>query len=419
MPLIETTQPAPNATQSSKKRKRNTAALEELEVDINAPEPPSKKALRRAKKGKIPAAGSTATALSQAPDPPEEIEEAAPETQTKGNITEQAATPKRSGHGIWIGNLPFTTTKADLRTFLSNDTTITEPMITRIHMPAPTDTSSSHLKIKPQNKGFAYVDFSVPEAVAEAVQLSEKLLSGRKVLIKDAHDFEGRPEKKNLDDASQKSAGMLPPTKRIFIGNLPFDTERADLEEHFSQCGEVLDVHVATFEDSGKCKGYAWVTFGKITAAEAAVKGWIIQDPEDSEDDDDMAGEEGDGGEAASKNRFKKLRKKPPRPRKRWVNNFKGRHLRTEFAEDATVRYKKRFGKDAVGVSSKKTNPKGENKEEMDSPRLSTVAPAADKPLPLAKKFDPRKVKPGAALAAAPRLTGGIVPSQGKKITFD
>ncbi|KAI4122727.1 MAG: hypothetical protein LQ338_005641 [Usnochroma carphineum] len=440
MPLIEdsqasvdmtmTAQPSvsPDSTPSSKKRKRTTEAAEQLEVDVNAPEPPSKKALRKAKKGKIPTATRTAAAAIASPDlSRDEDDEAPSNSQTEIHPAARENESKRSSHGIWIGNLPYTATKADLRTFFTNGTKIAESMITRIHMPAPTDSFTSLQKIKAQNKGFAYIDFSTPETVAEAIQLSDTLLAGRKVLIKDAHNFEGRPEKtaNGAQDASVEKAAGKPPSKRVFVGNLTFDTEKADLEEHFLQCGEVVDVHVATFEDSGKCKGYAWVTFAEAEAAEAAMRGWIVKEPEDDSTEDDGVEQEEEDGDGRSGDHKKKKppnKSKKPKPRKWWINKLKGRQLRMEFAEDATVRYKKRFGKDAR-KSLDETNSHTDHSTEM--PTADATASEQDvrqKPKVLhrpPKKFDARTVKPGAALAAAPRLTGGIVASQGKKITFN
>ncbi|KAI4263575.1 MAG: hypothetical protein L6R42_001289 [Xanthoria sp. 1 TBL-2021] len=417
-----------DSSKHSKKRKRNDEASGELQVDLNAPEPPSKKAMRKAKKGKTTATANAVTATDPTADDAQNTDGVASPPKDKDATTEQAAAPKRSEHGIWIGNLPYTVTKADLRTFFTKNTEISEETITRVHVPPPADPSSSYQKIKPQNKGFAHVDFSTPEVVAEALALSESLLMGRKVLIKDAHNFEGRPEK-TKDGDTEDAAGTRsrppgkPPNKRIFVGNLWFNTEKSDLEEHFAQCGEVLDVHIATFEDSGKCKGYAWITFAEIEAAEAAVRGYIMKKAVDEDDEDENGSEDGEPARSRQKSKKKKLKE-----RKWWVNKVRGRQLRMEFAEDATVRYKKRFGKDAPA----RTNGQGASGEEEgtaptnDAPTVDTTEAKpkfrqrdSDPPRRPPKKVDARNVKPGAALAAAPRQAGGIVAGQGKKITFD
>ena len=311
----------------SRKRKRVDKLVDEIEVDVSAPEPPSKKALRKAKKGQSTSTDTGSKTVEKA---------SAAESQTA--TTDQLGSTTRSEYGIWIGNLPWTATKAELRKFLIDNTNITEVMITRIYMPAPTEAASaaSRQRVKPQNKGFAYVDFSTGTALSQAVALSETLFTGRRVLIKDSKSFEGRPEKSSEDVAQSFKAGK-PPSNRIFVGNLTFDTTKDDLQENFDRCGEIQDIHVATFEDSGKCKGYAWVEFKTVEAGQVAVRGWVKLEEQlhsDSEDEE--------GGRQDKEGRPKKRSKE----RKWWVNRIKGRNLRMEFAEDKAVRYKKRFGKE-------------------------------------------------------------------------
>ena len=387
----------------SRKRKRDPSPAAEIEVDVTAPEPPSKKALRKAKKGKaisVPAKRDT-TAIGVA------ITSLEPASEDDTNsLTTQS---KRSVYGIWIGNLPWTATKLDLRNFLTKDTEISEQMITRLHMPPPSKSAiaASRQIVKPQNQGFAYVDFSNGNALTEALKLSEKLLTGRRVLIKDSKSFEGRPEKPKEDGAAVVQPGK-PPSKRIFVGNLGFDTTQEMLQDHFACCGEILDVHVATFEDTGKCKGYAWIEFAELKAGEAAVKGWIHFEDKESLDNEDEEIAEALADQAKPKMKHK--------PRKWWVNKLGGRSLRMEFAEGKDVRYKKRYGKDG---NVRKGDVVADLVPESE-PAGQTVNKIIDKKAEKAKRrIDARKIQPGAALSAAPRASSSIVASQGKKITFE
>ena len=383
----------------SRKRKREEISTEDIEVDVNAPAPPSKKALRKAKKGKTA--------------PKTQSESVAVENRSVSDEDASAnasAPPKRSEYGIWIGNLPWTTTKADLRSFVTKDTDISEDVITRLHMPTPSKSSvaNSRQRIMPQNKGFAYIDFSTQAALTEALALSEKLLMGRRVLIKDSNSFEGRPEKAKEQENMIKDSGK-PPSNRIFVGNLAFETTKHDLEEQFSKCGEVLDVHIATFEDTGNCKGYAWIEFAELEAGEAAVRGWVdfeltVDSQNEDEEITEALAEEGD------------LKpKKKPRVRKWWVNRLHGRPLKLEYAEGKDVRYKKRFGRNSNANQDevKAVDLDLKSIAQMTFENRRTSADQKSR-----RKVDARTVKPGAALAAAPRLTGGIVESQGKKTTF-
>ncbi|MBK1827281.1 RNA-binding protein [Haloferula rosea] len=60
---------------------------------------------------------------------------------------------------------------------------------------------------------------------------------------------------------------------KMYVGNLSWDSTSEDLKELFSQYGEVSDVYVPTDRDSGRPRGFAFVTMGSKEAMEAAVKG--------------------------------------------------------------------------------------------------------------------------------------------------
>ena len=437
---------SPSPARHVEKRKRNDSTVEEIEVDINAPEPPSKKALRKAKKAKTVSVatkpnephGISSSASKELPDVLLEkvagkakkahnsssivphIEFKAAKIGSKDAHSEKLSLSQRSKYGVWIGNLPWSATKDDVRRFLITDTGIEEGKITRIHIPTPNDIKGPGAR---KNKGFAYIDLSTKEALAEALSLSETLMNGRRVLIKDAKSFEGRPEKHKEETTLAVALGK-PANKRIFVGNLGFDTTKDDIQDHFSRCGEVLNVQIATFEDSGKCKGYAWVDFDKFEACHAAVRGWVNIEQK-LEDNDEIESSEAHNGVGSN------AKKKKPRPRKWWVNKLHGRPLRMEFAEDKAVRYKKRFGKNAslqataavdTRMESLVGDPDVENTPAENTPTAAmndTITTRRVKedfaPRHAKKRLNAPTVKTGATLAAAPRLQGSITASQGKK----
>lgn len=377
-----------------KEKKRKLQDVPEIEIDVSAPEPPSKKALRKAKKKGTIGDSEPATIPTSEP------------SKTPQNPPEQDSSNQRSAYGIWIGNLAFSVTKDDLRKFFTSNCTFPDSTITRVHLP------SGPVKYgKAQNKGFAYVDFSNDKAVKEALALSEQLISGRAVLIKDAHDFKGRPEKQQQGPEysnSPRDAGKLP-SKRIFIGNLGFDATKEILEEHFGKCGAITNVHLATFEDSGKCKGYGWIEFDDIEAATAAVRSFVkVEEEEDIEDENDAA-------EDADTEVKKRVDPKKQKFQKVWVNRLLGRQLRTEFAEDPATRYKKRFGKE------------GKNKDGGAEQYGEVATSNNDSGSARQSGYNRRPVKPREdthdtsrySKETVQRLSGAIVESQGKKITFD
>jgi RNA recognition motif-containing protein len=60
---------------------------------------------------------------------------------------------------------------------------------------------------------------------------------------------------------------------KMYVGNLAWSSTSEDLKDLFSQYGEVADVYVPTDRDSGRPRGFAFVTMGTKEGMEAAIKG--------------------------------------------------------------------------------------------------------------------------------------------------
>ena len=58
-------------------------------------------------------------------------------------------------------------------------------------------------------------------------------------------------------------------TKRIFVGNLSYQTTESDLTTLFEQAGEVESASIITDRDSGRSKGFAFVEMGNEAADKA------------------------------------------------------------------------------------------------------------------------------------------------------
>ena len=61
--------------------------------------------------------------------------------------------------------------------------------------------------------------------------------------------------------------------KKLYVGNLPYSMEDADLREQFGRFGEVVSASVVTDRDSGRSKGFAFVEMGSSEAAQDAIQG--------------------------------------------------------------------------------------------------------------------------------------------------
>ena len=59
--------------------------------------------------------------------------------------------------------------------------------------------------------------------------------------------------------------------KKIFVGNLSFDTTSADLESLFSQMGTCESASVITDRETGRSRGFGFVEMSSASEAQAAI----------------------------------------------------------------------------------------------------------------------------------------------------
>ncbi|WPK26511.1 hypothetical protein PUMCH_003866 [Australozyma saopauloensis] len=334
---------------------------DELEIDLNLSAPLSKKKQRQLKKGKLDL---------------EKIARKNPPPKPANEDGTEPAPSKKSPFGVWIGNLAYQTTREDIikhivdRTLANEEplVAVTEADITRVNLPKKAN------KIK----GFAYVDLPSAKHVEAVVALSESRIHDRNLLIKNASSFEGRPEE-------HKTKPLLknPPSRILFVGNLSFDTTDDLLDEHFRPYGELVRIRMATFEDTGKCKGFAFLDFKDETGPTAALKS-------------------------------------------KMAKTFINRNLRLEYGEDRSKRTPKRQFADAdFSLQTEFSAPSF--KERTSETESAPVPKFAHKERSAAPKrgrdlyndAPNKRMKSSVALATAQRASAAIVPSQGKKVTFD
>jgi len=59
---------------------------------------------------------------------------------------------------------------------------------------------------------------------------------------------------------------------KLYVGNLSFDTSEAELEELFSQHGEVASAKVITDRDTGRPRGFGFVEMVRAEDAQKAIE---------------------------------------------------------------------------------------------------------------------------------------------------
>ncbi|EIN10955.1 hypothetical protein PUNSTDRAFT_100868 [Punctularia strigosozonata HHB-11173 SS5] len=359
-------------------------------------------------------------------------------------------------HSVWVGNLSFKTTEDALKAFFDG-----VGDITRIHLPLkPPVNGQRGPGVRKENRGFAYVDFATAGAKQVAIAMSEQNLDGRRLLIKDGDDFTGRPapsadsETTASSDAQTKSARKIlaaqkqPPAPTLFIGNLGFEaTEesiRGMLEAHkkkgvngkqrdeqanpdLQDNDKVADqwirkIRLGTFEDTGKCKGWAFVDFVSVEAATCA-----LVNPKNHKLDGRQLKVEYASADAVRRGGGSSLMPGAPTSGEK-VKPRRGKG--DQGPETSGFNPKKRRNGDGDGRKSAFRKERRFDDEpgleaapiEQEDAFVAT-ARAEDRPSKIGPGKDrssrsKSRAKPGAALAQAQRQSVAIQPAQGSKIVF-
>ncbi|KAF9146824.1 hypothetical protein BGX30_007742 [Mortierella sp. GBA39] len=376
-----------------------SSSSSDSEQDDPDTQPPPKSKKKKNKKKNKKKAGAEDDEEAEAPENEDGVvdddEEGGKKKKKKGDKKDKEAKEKKEGpgrkgeYGIWIGNLSFLTTDKALRHFFRN----VGAEITRVNMP----TGSGYNK--KGNKGFAYVDFSSAEGQEAAIKLSESEVDGRKVLIKSSKSFEGRPavSKAAAQEKSLKQKHAVSPT--LFVGNLSFQSTREGLQKLFEDCGEIRKVRLATFEDSGKCKGFAYIDY---MAPESAMT--ALTDPKKHFLDGRKLNIEYASAEATLKGNPREFRK---RKREEEDAAAIARGEVPPSQQEGGINYDpEAAAAEAEDEERRKRNAEQKAKRQRRQPGETTV-----------KKLQGHQ-RPGFALANAQRATTGIVEFKGNKVTF-
>jgi cold-inducible RNA-binding protein len=60
--------------------------------------------------------------------------------------------------------------------------------------------------------------------------------------------------------------------KKLYVGNLPYETTQEQIRELFAQAGEVNEVTLITDRETGRLKGFGFVEMATVEAGQEAIK---------------------------------------------------------------------------------------------------------------------------------------------------
>ena len=103
-----------------------------------------------------------------------------------------------------------------------------------------------------RSRGFGFVEMIKKEEANAAISaLHQTSIKGKSVSVRDAGDKKGR------DRSSRRER---PKGSKMFVGGISWDAKDDDLKKLFSEHGKVLDLFIMKDRETGKSKGFGFVT---------------------------------------------------------------------------------------------------------------------------------------------------------------
>lgn len=129
-----------------------------------------------------------------------------------------------------------------------------------------------------RSKGFGYVEFvNAADAAAALKAMKGAMIDGREANVDFSTPRDNtKPKERAGDRAAQYGDSTSPPSDTLFLGNLSFEATEDVVGEAFGEHGDVINVRLPTDQETGRPKGFGYVTFQSIdqcTVAFEAMKG--------------------------------------------------------------------------------------------------------------------------------------------------
>ena len=177
-----------------------------------------------------------------------------------------APAPRGEENKLYIGNLSWNTTDEELsRVFSDFDVQEASVVIDRMNG---------------RSRGFAFVTVGSAEAMQGAIDaLDGADVDGREIRVSQAQtqprDRADRPPRMERDGGRDggrgRGRGMVNDKRRVYFGNLSWGMDHLDLQDLCAEFGNVEDSRLITDRETGRSRGFGFVTMSSESEADEVV----------------------------------------------------------------------------------------------------------------------------------------------------
>ncbi|KAK4343014.1 hypothetical protein RND71_038830 [Anisodus tanguticus] len=168
---------------------------------------------------------------------------------------------------IFVGNLPFSVDSAALAGLFeqAGDVEMVEVI---------------YDKLTGRSRGFGFVTMSSKEEVEAACQqFNGYEINGRALRVnsgpppaKREGSFRDNSFRDNSSFQGGRGGGSMDSSNRVYVGNLAWGVDQLALETLFSEQGKVVDAKVVYDRDSGRSRGFGFVTYSSAEEVNNAIE---------------------------------------------------------------------------------------------------------------------------------------------------
>ncbi|CAN6168924.1 unnamed protein product [Urochloa humidicola] len=180
------------------------------------------------------------------------------EYETEGAEQEEGAEEFSEDLKLFVGNLPFSVDSAQLAGLFEQAGSVEMVEVVYDRMTG-------------RSRGFGFVTMSSAEEAGAAVEQFN------------GYTFQGRPLRVNSgpppprDDSAPRAprggggGSFVDSGNKVYVGNLAWGVDNSTLENLFSEQGQVLDAKVIYDRESGRSRGFGFVTYGSAEEVNKAI----------------------------------------------------------------------------------------------------------------------------------------------------
>lgn len=178
----------------------------------------------------------------------------AAETETGGDDSAEGDFVEPSQDAkLFVGNLPYDVDGEKLAKLFEQAGTVE---IAEVIYNRETDRS----------RGFGFVTMSTVEEAKSAIEKFNAYdYNGRSLVVNKASPKGSRPER------TERAPRTFEPVNGIYVGYLPWEVDNSRLEQVFSEHGKVVSARVVYDRETGRSRGFGFVTMSNETEMNNAV----------------------------------------------------------------------------------------------------------------------------------------------------